>query len=92
MGLQIFFVKRTLAYVEVHMIARQILSGTIFTRDVMPNCGTSDLEKAASGASGACGHFVENHAILRTLRVKSRAFSTQDGGRRVEDGKLRMDQ
>jgi len=26
-----------------------------------------DLEKAASGASGACGHFVKNHAILRTF-------------------------
>ena len=25
------------------------------------------LEKAASGASGACGHFVGNHAILRTF-------------------------
>jgi len=27
----------------------------------------SDLEKAASGASGACGHFVENPATLRTF-------------------------
>ena len=27
----------------------------------------SDLEKAASGASVACGHFVGNHAILRTF-------------------------
>ena len=27
----------------------------------------SDLEKAASGASGACGHFVGNHGILRTF-------------------------
>ena len=27
----------------------------------------SDLEKAASSASGACGHFVVNHAILRTF-------------------------
>ena len=26
----------------------------------------TDLEKAASGASGACGHFVINPAILRT--------------------------
>ena len=24
----------------------------------------TDLEKAASGASGACGHFVGNHAIF----------------------------
>ena len=28
---------------------------------------SADLEKAASGASGACGHFVRNHAILRTF-------------------------
>ena len=27
----------------------------------------SDLEKAASGASGACKHFVGNHTILRTF-------------------------
>jgi len=27
----------------------------------------TDLEKAASGVSGACGHFVENPAILRTF-------------------------
>ena len=26
-----------------------------------------DLEKAARGASGACGHFVGNPAILRTF-------------------------
>ena len=27
----------------------------------------ADLEKAASGASSACGHFVGNHTILRTF-------------------------
>ena len=27
----------------------------------------ADLEKAARGASGTCGHFVENHTILRTF-------------------------
>ena len=27
----------------------------------------SDLEKAGSGVSGACGHFVGNPAILRTF-------------------------
>ena len=27
----------------------------------------ADLEKAASGASSACGHFVGNHAILITF-------------------------
>ena len=26
-----------------------------------------DLKKAASGASGACRHFVRNHAVLRTF-------------------------
>ena len=51
-----------------------------------------DLEKAASGASGACGHFVENHAILRTFRVKNPTFLTQDGGRSVKYGRLRIDQ
>ena len=34
----------------------------------------SDREKAASGASNACGHFVGNHAILRTFRVKYLVF------------------
>ena len=51
-----------------------------------------DLEKAASGASGACGHFVENHAILRTFWFEIPAFLTEDGGRSVKDGKLRIDQ
>ena len=37
-----------------------------------------DLERAASGG---CGHFVENLAFLAV-----------DGGGRVEDGELRMDQ
>ena len=50
----------------------------------------TDLEKAASGSSGACGHFVENHAILRTFGVNNLAFFTEGGGRSVEDGKLRM--
>ena len=48
-----------------------------------------DLEKAASGA---CGHFVENHAILRTFGVKYPVLLTEDGGRRFQDGKLRMGQ
>ena len=30
-------------------------------------CLDADLEKAANGASGTCGHFVRNHAILRTF-------------------------
>ena len=29
----------------------------------------TDLEKAASSASGACGHFVENPAILRQISL-----------------------
>ena len=60
------------------------------------SCGksvpTSYLEKAASGASGAFGHFVQNHAILRTFWVKSPVFLTEDGGRRIGDGELRLDQ
>ena len=51
-----------------------------------------DLEKAASGASGACGHFVKNHAILRTFWVENPTFLTEFGGRSVKDGKLRIDQ
>ena len=39
----------------------------------------SDLEKAASGASGACGHFVGNYAILRTFLVKYPIHFTEDG-------------
>ena len=50
-----------------------------------------DLEKAASGASSACGHFVEIHAILRTFWVKIFAFLIEVGRRRLEDGKLRSD-
>ena len=50
----------------------------------------TDLEKAASGASGACGHFVGNPAILRTFSVKYPALLTEDGGRRVEDQELRL--
>ena len=42
----------------------------------------ADLEKAARGASGACGHFVGNHAILSQIsspfelgwRKKNEAF------------------
>ena len=52
----------------------------------------ADLEKAASGASGACGHFVENPAILRTFWVKHPAFFTEDGGRRGKDKELSKDQ
>ena len=48
----------------------------------------ADLEKAASGA---CGHFVVNHAILRTSRVKPPVFFTEDRGRRLEGEKLKID-
>ena len=44
----------------------------------------SDLEKAASGA---CGHFVGNTAILSKYPV----IFTEEGTRRVEDGELRLD-
>ena len=50
-----------------------------------------DLEKAASGASGACGHFIENSAILRTFSVKYLVLLDEDQGRRVEHGELRLD-
>ena len=51
----------------------------------------TDLEKAASGASGACRHFVGNHAILRTFSAKYPALFTENRKRRVEDGELRLD-
>ena len=54
--------------------------------------GIADLEKAASGASGACGHFIVNHAILRTFWVKYHVLLTEDGGRRVRVGEMRSDQ
>ena len=49
----------------------------------------ADLQKAASGA---CGHFVGNHTILRTFWVKYPVLLTEDGGRSFEDGKMRLDQ
>ena len=51
----------------------------------------ADLEKAASGGSGACGHFVGNHGILRTFSVKYPVLLAEDQGRRVEDGELKLD-
>ena len=42
------------------------------------------LEKAASGA---CGYFVKNAAILRTFCVKNPTFFTEDGGSNVADWK-----
>ena len=51
----------------------------------------SDLEKAASGASGTCGHFVRNYAILRTFWVKYPVLFNYDRGRRGDDGDLRLD-
>ena len=50
----------------------------------------SDLEKAASSASGACGHFVGNPVILRTFWVKFPVLLTEDGGRRAGEGKLSL--
>ena len=48
----------------------------------------SHMEKAASGA---CGHFVRNHAILRTLWAKYPVVFIEDGKRRVKGGELRFD-
>ena len=39
----------------------------VLTVGVVNRLSAADLEKAASGASGACGHFVRNYAILRTF-------------------------
>ena len=53
----------------------------------------ADLEKAASGASGAssaCRHFVKNLAILRTFWVKYPIHLSEDGERKVEDGELML--
>ena len=50
-----------------------------------------DLEKAASGASGACRHFVGNHAILRTFWVKYPVLLSEDGERRADNWELRFD-
>ena len=55
------------------------------------NIKGSDLEKAASGASGACGHLVGNHAILRTFWAKNPVLFAEDEKSRVEDGELRLD-
>ena len=40
--------------------------------------GGADLEKAASGANSACGHFVVNHSILRTFLAKYPVLFTED--------------
>ena len=56
------------------------------------NQSDTDLEKAASGASGACGHFDRNHAILRTFWVKCPVLLSEDGGKRVDNGELRFDE
>ena len=51
----------------------------------------SDLEKAASGASGACGHFVENHAILRTFWVEYPVLLKEDVERGFDNWELIFD-
>ena len=51
----------------------------------------SDLEKAVSSLSGTCRHFVGTNAILRTFSVKYPGFFIEDGGRRVEDRDLRLE-
>ena len=40
-------------------------------------------------ASGSCGHFVGNHAILRNFWAKYPVLFTDDGKRWVEDGELK---
>ena len=51
----------------------------LYLQDYFGTTLKSDLEKAASGASGACGHFVGNYAILRTFSVKYPIHFTEDG-------------
>ena len=46
-----------------------------------------DLEKASSGA---CGYFDRNSVIFRTFWVKYTILLAKDGGKRVEDGELRL--
>ena len=46
--------------------------------DLALNIAQTDLGKAASGESSACGHFVGNHAILRTFLVKYPVLLTED--------------
>ena len=50
----------------------------------------ADLEKAANGASGACGHFVGNPAILRTCLVKNPILFTECGGNRVGERRIEV--
>ena len=49
---------------------------------------TPDLEKAASGA---CGHFVRNHAIFRTFLVQYPVVFTEEGGGGDDYRELRLD-
>ena len=59
------------------------------------NSPSPDLEKAASGASGACGHFVVNPAILRTFESKPLHFlpkmKEEEWKEEIEDGSRRID-
>ena len=49
----------------------------------------ADLEKAASGANGTCGHFVENHAILRTFSVRYPVLLNEEEELRLDKRDLR---
>ena len=51
----------------VHKYFKVFKSFQILQRNYCHFWVVADLEKAASGASGACGHFVGNHTILSTL-------------------------
>ena len=66
-------------------------SAVIATHELQSKCrgcslrADSDPEKAASGASGGCGHLARNHAILRTFLVEYHVLLSEEGGRRVDD-------
>ena len=67
------------------MLTKIILTNAFLT--------TLVLEKASSGASGSCGHFVGNHAILRSFWAKNPVLFTEPGkrkSRRMEDEGFRI--
>ena len=55
-----------LSLVKLKIVTSQLFVRGVKIYDNLSLC-IADLEKAASGASGACVHFVGNQAILRTF-------------------------
>ena len=77
--------------VESDIMTYQVIGGLFLflflskVRNVLINRSltglNTDLEKAASSASGDCGHFVGHPIILRKLRLK---YMIEDRGKTVE--------